>query len=101
MDSKTILRIAREALTTARFLAPYQNAFNVRLVPKSAFRRLFWFLFPPRPADLKESQVTDIVNALINSGNVLEMLVRDKLREERNGKPESAAAADASSAGGT
>lgn len=78
-------QIAKSAQRRAALLAPYQNYYGVRLAPRGLFRRVLWRLFPPRPMDLPEAFVTDIVNDLLNAGNLLEQAVRDDLRKEKEG----------------
>ncbi len=73
-----MLAVARNAQALARKYAPYQNELDVRLAPRPLWKKLLWFLFPPRPLDLKPREVTDLVNALLNAGNALESLVTRK-----------------------
>ena len=94
MEYDVLLKIAREAQSTARALSPYLN-FRTVTLPGSRLewlwrntltyplRWLGWKLFKrPFQAELYASDVTRIAQALLNAGNALEYVIRGQAPRE-------------------
>lgn len=74
MTPNDLLRIARQCQTQGRKLAAFQNTYRLGLL--TPIRMLINLWSPVRPY-YTPSEVTEAVNALLNSGNVLERLAKE------------------------
>lgn len=94
MELEVLKKIAQDAQAMARRYAHHQNLGNITLgdpppipfqIPQTIRGRLKWLLFgvpkPPEPVvvpqtTIRTEEVTKIVNALLNSGNALEYMLK-------------------------